>query len=242
MNHSSEVLYSVIIPVFNEQDSVVPLARGIVEILEGIGGRFEIIFVDDGSTDETPRHLAGLREEDTRIRTIRLSFNSGQSAALWAGLHAARGDLIITMDGDLQNDPRDIPRLLERLDRYDVATGLRRRRRDPWLKRVSTQIANYVRNVVTMEDIRDSACGFKAFRRRCIDALLPFDGMHRFMPTLFRLRGYRVCEVEIPHHPRLHGTSKYNIRNRLFRGLVDLWGVRWLKKRRLSYRAIEEGP
>ena len=241
MRPGGDPYYSVVIPVFDEEASLEPLAQGILHVLGPLGQGFEVLFVDDGSKDGTLETLRGLHAQEPRIGYLRLETNCGQSTALWAGLRAAKGKVIITMDGDLQNDPADIPLLLEKLDKWDAATGWRRDRKDPWSKRISTRIANEVRNLWTMEDVRDSACGFKAFRRECLEAIVPFDGMHRFMPTLFRMRGFRVCEVPIPHHPRRHGASKYNIRNRLFRGLWDLWGIRWLKKRRLSYRVIEEG-
>jgi glycosyltransferase involved in cell wall biosynthesis len=232
--------YSIVIPVFNEADSIGPLCQAVREALEPLNKGFEILFVDDGSEDRTPEALKRLRDEDSRVGYLRLDANYGQSTALWAGLRSSRGRVIITMDGDLQNDPRDIPILLERLGRYDVVTGWRQKRKDPRSKRLSTRVANGVRNILTMEDIRDTGCGFKAFYRECVEAVVPFDGMHRFLPTLFRMRGLRVLETPVPHHPRRHGVSKYNIRNRLFRGLADLWGIRWLKKRRLSYGVIEE--
>jgi len=203
-------------------------------------GSERVLFVDDGSLDGTAELLRRLHGEDARVGFLRLDRNCGQSTALWAGLQAAAGEIIVTLDGDLQNDPWDIPLLLEKLGKYHVATGWRQKRMDPFLKRVSTRVANAVRDRVTMESVQDTGCGFKAFRRACLDAVVPFDGLHRFLPTLFRMRGYRVCEVPVAHHPRRHGTSKYNIRNRLFRGLFDLWGVRWLKKRKLSYRIREE--
>lgn len=234
-----DIYYSVVIPVYNERESLVPLAAGIRETLEPLGKGFEIIFVDDGSQDGSQEILRALHEEDPRITYLRLDQNYGQSTALWAGLKEAAGQIIITMDGDLQNDPHDIPLLIGRLDQCDAATGWRYKRRDPWLKRISTKVANSVRDVVTMEQVRDTACGFKAFKRECLFAIVPFDGMHRFIPTLLRMKGFRVCEVPIPHHPRKHGKSKYNIRNRLLRGLVDMWGVRWLKKRRISYEVTE---
>ncbi len=232
--------YSVVIPVFNEAESLEPLFQGVREALGPLNGGFEVLFVDDGSQDQTAETLDKLHKEDSRAGYIRLDDNYGQSTALWAGLRASRGRLIITMDGDLQNDPRDIPILLERLGRYHVVTGWRQERKDPWSKRLSTRLANWVRNLLTMEEIRDTGCGFKAFYREGLDGVVPFDGMHRFLPTLFRMNGLRVLEVPIPHHPRRHGTSKYNIRNRLFRGMADLWGIRWLKKRRLSYGVLEE--
>lgn len=241
VNQMQGPFYSVVIPVFNEQENLRPLAQGVRETLECLGGDFELIFVDDGSQDQTHEILRGLHREDPRVGYLRLDANSGQSTALWAGLKEARGQVIITMDGDLQNDPHDIPFLLENLEGCEVVTGWRQKRQDPWLKRVSTRVANFVRDIVTMEQIRDTGCGFKAFRRECLEAVVPFDGLHRFLPTLFRMRGYRVKEVPVPHHPRRHGVSKYNIRNRLFRGMLDLLGVRWLKKRRLSYQVVERG-
>ncbi|MGQ9859240.1 MAG: glycosyltransferase family 2 protein [Thermodesulfobacteriota bacterium] len=241
MDQPDVPFYSVVIPVFDEAENLRPLAQGVRETLALTGRAFEVIFVDDGSTDNTLEILRDLHREDPRMGYLRLDANSGQSTALWAGLREARGQVIITMDGDLQNDPHDIPILLDKLDRYDACTGWRQQRRDPWLKRISTRIANSVRDVVTMEQIRDTGCGFKAFHRRCLEALVPFDGLHRFIPTLLRMRGLRVCEVPIPHHPRRHGVSKYNIRNRLFRGILDLYGVRWLKKRRISYQVVERG-
>ncbi|MEJ5378165.1 MAG: glycosyltransferase family 2 protein [bacterium] len=231
--------YSIVIPIFNESENLRPLAQGIIGVMESIGEEFELIFVDDGSLDQTVEILRNLNQEDPRVCYLRLDANSGQSTALWAGLKEARGQVIITMDGDLQNDPQDIPLLLKNLEDCDVVTGWRQKRRDPWLKRVSTRVANFVRDMVTMEQIRDTGCGFKAFRRHCLEAVVPFDGLHRFLPTLFRMRGYRVKEVPVSHHPRRHGVSKYNIRNRLFRGILDLLGVRWLKKRRISYQVVE---
>lgn len=231
--------YSVVVPVFNEQENLRPLAQAVKETMEALGEEYELIFVDDGSWDKTPEILRNLHQEDRRVAYLRLDANSGQSTALWAGFQEALGEVIITMDGDLQNDPHDIPLLLENLKGCDVVTGWRQKRRDPWLKRVSTRVANFVRDIVTMEQIRDTGCGFKAFKRECLESLVPFDGLHRFLPTLFRMRGFRVREVPVPHHPRRHGLSKYNIRNRVFRGILDLLGVRWLKKRRISYQVVE---
>lgn len=231
--------YSAVIPVFNEDGNIEPLARRIKEALEPRGLPFEIIFVDDGSNDRTLEILRSLNQEDPRVKYLSLDGNYGQSTALWVGLKEAKGNIIITLDGDLQNDPQDIPLLLDKIGPFDVATGWRRERKDPWLKRVSTKIANWVRDLVTMEQIHDTACGFKAFKRECLEAVVPFDGLHRFLPTLFRMRGFRVCEVPVPHHPRKYGKSKYNIRNRLFRGIMDMWGIRWLKKRRISYEVKE---
>lgn len=241
MDQKQSPFYSVVIPVFNEEKNLRPLAQGVRETLEPLGQAFEVIFVDDGSQDSTPEILRALHQEDPRVGYLRLDANCGQSTALWAGLKEARGKVIMTLDGDLQNDPHDLPLLLEKLGRYDAATGWRQKRKDPWLKRVSTRVANSVRDVVTMEQIKDTGCGLKAFRRECLEALVPFDGLHRFMPTLLRMRGFRVCEVPVPHHPRRHGVSNYNIRNRLFRGILDLYGVRWLKKRRISYQVAERG-
>jgi glycosyltransferase involved in cell wall biosynthesis len=156
-----------------------------------------------------------------------------------AGMREARGKIIVTLDSDLQNDPDDIPKLLEHLEDYDMATGWRQRREDPWLKRISSRIANSVRNRLSRENIHDSACTLRAFKKECIQDIWVFNGMHRFLSTLVKMNGYRIIEVPVFHHPRRFGKSKYNIRNRMWRSFMDLLAVRWMKRRQISYE-IEE--
>ncbi len=237
----SEVKYSVVLPVYNEAGNIEGVVGLAVATLEELKEPFEIVMVDDGSTDLGPRIMDRLAREDHRVRVLRFSRNFGQSAAIDAGFGAARGEVIITLDADLQNDPRDIPLLLGALGEADMATGMRRVRQDPSMKRISTRVANWVRNRVSGEDIADSACGFRVFRRECLKKIKLFDGMHRFLPTLFRLEGFEVKEVDVPHHPRVQGISKYSTRSRMFRAFADLLAVCWMKKRRLNY-TIEKGP
>lgn len=233
--------YSVVLPVFNEEENIEELFARTVETMERLGAGFEVVMVDDGSTDNSARIMTRLGREEPRLRVVGLGGNYGQTAAIDAGFRAALGEVIVTLDADLQNDPRDIPLLLEALKGSDMATGVRRRRRDPSLKRVSTRVANWVRNRVSGEEIADSACGFRAFRRECLSEIKLFHGMHRFLPTLFKMEGFRVVEVDVPHHPRTRGSSKYSIRNRVLRAFVDLLAVCWMKRRHLDY-TVKKGP
>ncbi len=237
---TAQVELSIVLPVFDEADNLVPLWDELREVLARLGLEAETIFVDDGSRDDSAGVIRALAAEDRRIRLLRLPTNTGLTAAFLAGFGAARGRIVVTMDSDGQNDPRDLPRLLAELDRFDAAVGWRRQRRDPWLKRVSSRVANMIRRAVTGDDVKDSACSFRAMRRECLAAIPPFHGMHRFVPTLLRLAGYRVVEVPVNHRPRRHGRSKYGIRNRAVRAFADLLAVRWMMSRRLAVRVAEE--
>ena len=227
---------SVVIPVYNEQDNIRPLWDELVPALEDVGRTWEIIFVDDGSTDESrSRILEVMRRRlphHARARLIRFEENLGQSAALWAGFGHVRSDVVITIDADLQNDPRDISRLLGALAKVDAVIGWRHPRRGPLVKRVSSRIGNLFCAFCTGELVHDTASPFRVFRRACLPALFPFKGMHRFIPVLFRQSGHEVVEMKVRHRPRIHGRSKYGVRNRVFPVLVDCIGVRWLKWRR----------
>lgn len=229
---------TVILPVFNEGPNLAPLWVELAAVLDAHWARAEVIFVDDASTDGGSAWLRALAAADGRVRLVRFAGHAGLTAALEAGCRLARSPIIVTMDSDLQNDPADIPRLVAALAGADVATGTRVRRDDPWLKRVSSRVANAVRNAVTGETVRDSACTLRAMRRECAAALPPFDGMHRFLPTLMRLSGFRVVEVPVGHRPRRFGRSKFGVRNRAGRAFVDLLVVRWMQARVLRY-AIE---
>ena len=231
---------SLVIPVYNEEESLPGLAGEIRSALEPLGLPYEVLYVDDGSTDGSPQVLLGLAREDPRTRIVRQRRNSGQSAALDAGFRLARGAVIITLDADLQNDPADIPRLLERLDGFDVVSGVRTRRRDTWVRRTSSKIANGIRNRVTHESVTDVGCTLRAMRAEYLRRIPVFNGMHRFLPTLLRMEGARITEVPVNHRPRLHGQPKYNIRNRIFRALADLFGVRWLQTRWIDRQLAEE--
>jgi len=232
----------VVIPVFNEVENLRPLTTELVHVLESLHASWEIIFIDDGSTDGSSIVLGELRRSCPDIKVMSFTRNCGQTAAFDAGFKAARGDIIITMDADLQNDPSDIPRLLEKMGDYDAACGWRHRRNDPFIKLVSSRIANCVRNKLSDEDIRDVGCSLKAFKAASVKKLKLYSGMHRFLPTLIKMEGGRVIEVKVNHRPRRHGVSKYNIRNRMVRSFMDLLAVRWMKKRILNYEIREDRP
>lgn len=231
---------SLVIPVYNEEENLPVLAAEIRAALEPVGRPYEVILVDDGSTDATPEVMRRLAREDPRVRVLRQRRNSGQSAALDVGFRNARGAIVVTLDADLQNDPADIPRLLERMDGFDVVSGVRARRQDDWVRRISSKIANRVRNRVTHESVTDVGCTLRAMRAEYVRRIPVFNGMHRFLPTLLRMEGARVTEVPVNHRPRLHGQPKYNIRNRAFRALVDLFGVRWMQTRWIDRHLAEE--
>jgi len=232
---------SVVIPVYNEEENLPLLWAELRPVLEGLGLAFEVIFVDDGSVDRSAELVRAFREQDPRVRLVRLKANAGETAATDAGLRAARGRWVVTMDADLQNDPADIPRLLAHLDRWDAVTGWRVNRAagDSLARRLASRIANAVRNRLSGESIRDSGCTFRAFRRECLRGLTLYRGFHRFVPTLLRMQGYRVLEVPINHRPRRFGRSKYRIFDRALPALADLLVVRWMKARQLRYEVAE---
>lgn len=231
---------SVVLPVFNEQENLEPLTRELVEVFTLIDRPYELIFVDDGSTDAGPQILDRLSREREAVRVIRFSSNCGQTAAFDAGFKAARGDVVITMDADLQNDPHDIPAMLQLIGRYDLVCGWRHKRNDDFLRRLSSRIANGVRNRLSGEQIQDIGCSLKVFRREYAQRLKLFTGMHRFFPTLVKFEGGRVAEVKVNHRPRKFGTPKYGIGNRLVRSFIDLLAVCWMKKRYLTYTIGEQ--
>ncbi len=222
---------SVIVPLFNEEENVPSLQAELDAALAGVD--YEIIFVDDGSTDSTFERIA----IDPRVRVVRFEKNAGQSAAIYAGLQAAHGAVVVLIDGDLQNDPADIPRLLAEITcGADLVCGYRAQRKDTLLKRLTSRVANLVRSRFTKDGVRDTGCTLKAMRRECIRALLPFKGMHRFIPALVKGAGYRLIEIPVNHRARKFGQSKYGLGNRALRATVDMFGVRWLLARSLNYK------
>jgi dolichol-phosphate mannosyltransferase len=230
---------SIVIPVYNEQDNIKPLIAELREVLSGLKESFEIILVDDGSRDRSFAILKEVASQNPTIRLIRFKENTGQTAAFDAGFRAARGNIIVTMDADLQNDPRDIPRLLKKIGEFDVVCGWRYKRKDPWIKVVSSKIANFVRNKLSQEEIADTGCSLKAFRKECLQNVKLFNGMHRFLPTLAKMEGFTVIQIKVNHRPRRFGTTKYNIKNRMLRAFADLLAVRWMKRRHLKYEIAE---
>ena len=239
MNRSEKIELSAVIPVFNEEENLPILIPKLAKVLDSLGVTYEMIFVDDGSSDGSRRILKEMASRYPSLRLIRFKENRGLSTALYAGIKEARGEKIVTLDSDLQNDPVDIPKLIAYLDTHDMVTGWRQNREDPWLKRVSSRIANRIRNRLSGEEIKDSACTLRVFKKECVSEIRPFNGMHRFFSTLVKAEGCRIIEVPVSHHPRRFGKSKYNIRNRMVRSFVDLLGVRWMKSRRIYYDVEE---
>lgn len=231
---------SLVIPVYNEEESLEPLTLAVVEAMSALGRPYEVLYVDDGSVDRSYSILKTLAARFPAVRLLKFKRNCGQSAAFDAGFRAARGAVVVTLDADLQNDPRDIPKLLAEIGPYDAVCGWRQGRQDNFVRRVSSRVGNFVRNRLSQESIRDTGCSLKAFKRECLARLKMWKGMHRFLPTLVKLDGYRVTEVPVSHHPRKFGKSKYGIANRAWRGFVDLLAVRWMKNRRLDYEIEEQ--
>ena len=230
-----EPAVSVIVPVYNEEENVRILQTELRAALTGTD--HELIFVDDGSADHTVERI----EPASNLRVIRFEKNAGQSAAIYAGLNAARGTVLVLIDGDLQNDPADIPRLVGEISRgADLVCGYRAHRRDTLVKRLTSRIANAVRSRYTRDGVRDTGCTLKAMRRECITVLFPFKGMHRFIPALIKDAGYQLVEIPVNHRPRRFGQTKYGLGNRAVRATIDMFGVRWLLSRRLNYKIREE--
>ena len=213
--------YSVVIPVYNEGRNVQPLYEAISEAMKDMGD-YEILFVDDGSTDTTMEEVRRLHAQDDRVRCISFRRNFGKTPALMAGFSHADGEVVITMDGDLQNDPRDIPGMVEMLEDYDVVSGWRHDRKDGWLsKKLPSGISNVISSWLTGLDLHDFNCGLKVYRKETLDDLILYGEMHRYIPAVLAWKGYRVGEMKVRHHERKHGRSKYGA-NRLLRGFFDL--------------------
>ena len=232
MEATDEVLdVSVLVPVLDEAATVEELATRVAAVLDGLGKSFEIVFVDDGSRDGTPQKVKAARQEDPRIKLVWLRRNFGKAAALSAGFDVCRGRVIITMDGDLQDDPGEIPRFLEALDErdLDLVSGWKRRRHDPASKRYPSKLFNWVTRRLAQVDLHDFNCGFKAYRREVLEQIAVYGELHRYIPVLASRRGFRIGEIEVEHHPRRHGVSKYGW-DRLYKGLLDLITVLFITK------------
>jgi dolichol-phosphate mannosyltransferase len=230
---------SVIVPLYNEEENLPILQQELSAALAGLD--YEIVFVDDGSRDATRRTIA--LDPQGRVRVLAFERNAGQSAAMYAGLHAARGQSLALLDGDLQNDPADIRKLLAEAQRTgaDLVCGYRAHRKDTLVKRLTSRIANFVRSRFTRDGVRDTGCTLKLMRRECVGALVPFVGMHRFIPALIKGAGYSLIEVPVNHRSRRFGVSKYGLGNRALRATIDMFGVRWLLSRQLQYRIAQDG-
>ena len=238
---------SVVVPIKDERDNLLALTAQLIKVLEGreesTTAPFEIIYVDDGSTDGSSEILDRLAVDHPPVKVLHFDRNYGQSAGFDAGFKRSSGALVVTMDGDLQNDPEDIGVLLNYAKDYDLVCGWRTERHDTITRKISSRVANAVRSAVTGDRVHDTGCSLKVFRRHVVDRLQLFNGMHRFFPALALMHGFTVTEVPVRHHPRTHGISKYGVGNRLFKGLYDLFAVRWMQTRVLRYRLkIGEKP
>lgn len=227
----SNLSLSVVIPVYNEEENLEPLLDELFPVLRKIGSAFEVICVDDASIDNSFAVLQNLKQKYLELRMVQHRLNCGESAAEATGFVHAHGEWIVTMDADQQNDPADIPALLEATGNADVVCGVRQTREDDWVKRISSRVANGFRNWITRDVIADAGCTFRAIRRDALREIPVFNGMHRFLPTLLRLQGFEVVEIPVNHRPRTRGESKYGIGNRMFRGLVDCFAILWFRKR-----------
>lgn len=235
---------SVVIPCYNEEENVPTLLSRIEGALKTFGRPFEVLLIDDGSKDRTPQLLEEGMRQYPWLRVLRMAKNGGQSAAFEAGFDAARGEVIATIDADLQNDPEEIPRLVPMLDEHqvDMITGWRKDRQDTNFRRWQSRQANKIRNWVTQETVNDSASSLKVYRASAIKGIKLFRGAHRYFPTLVKMRGGTVYETPVKHSHRFAGTAKYGFGNRAFVGLVDIFGVRWMKSRYIRYQANEVRP
>jgi glycosyltransferase involved in cell wall biosynthesis len=231
---------SIIVPVYNEAGNVLPLAREVLAVVQAMGRPAELVFVDDASDDGTWEQIQEAHRQDPRVRGLRHARNSGQSAALWTGIQATTAPILATLDGDMQNDPADLPRLLSELARVDFVSGMRLQRRDNWVRRVSSRIARWARRTALGVDFHDTGCALRVFKRSALQGVFPFNGLHRFLPVLVQGGGATTLEVPVNHRPRVAGVSKYGVWNRLGRGITDLFAISWYQKRRLRPVQVTE--
>ena len=233
---------SLVIPCYNEEASLRELIKAIREAVDPLKVTYEVVITDDCSKDSSWSILRELAAADPRIRVQKFAFNCGESAASWAGLKAARGQYLVTLDADLQNDPRDLPKFIEALKKFDCVCGTRvesRGKGDNFIRIASSRIANWVRNQLSGEQISDAGCTYRAFKHECITNLKFFKGMHRFLPTLFKIEGFTVTEIPVTNNPRFAGQSNYGVWNRLFASFYDLLAVRWMKNRMFRFEIRE---
>ncbi len=233
-------IYSVVIPLKNEASNITDLIHELEPVMHSLKQPWELICVDDGSTDETRLILKNLAKQKSYLRMVLFKHNYGQSSAFDAGFKAAQGHFVITLDGDGQNDPKDIPKLVKLIEDCDLVCGIRLKRKDTLTKRVTSKLANFVRNWACEDGVQDTGCSLKVYRKSCLDQIKMFHGMHRFLPALFRMAGFRIQQTPVNHRQRLRGKSNYNFFNRSFNTIADLLAVRWMKKRYLRYQIEHE--
>lgn len=236
------ICYSVVVPLKNEEENIEELVSEIAFVMQKLGAAWELICIDDGSTDKTQECLAKLQQQYSELRTLLFDKNYGQSSAFDAGFKAARGEFVITLDGDRQNDPLDIPKLIAAIADADLVCGRRLLRKDTFVKRMTSFLANAVRRRLCKDGVQDTGCSLKIYRANCLRNIKMFNGMHRFLPALFVIEGFRVKEVDVNHRERSKGETKYTFFNRSLNTVTDMFAVRWMYKRRLNYRIDKEFP
>lgn len=234
------IKYSVVVPLKNEEDNLIDLINEIEKTMQSLNQQWELICIDDGSTDNTLGILKQLSKEKSYLRTLVFSKNFGQSSAFDAGFKAARGEFVITIDGDRQNDPADIPKLVAAIQDADLVCGHRVNRKDPIGKKITSRIANAIRSRLCQDGVQDTGCSLKIYRKTCLEKIKMYHGMHRFLPALFAIEGLRVKEVAVNHRERTKGETKYNFFNRSFNTVSDMLAVRWMRSRQLRYKIEKE--
>ncbi|MFM1767914.1 MAG: hypothetical protein RJA22_443 [Verrucomicrobiota bacterium] len=235
----------MVVPLYNEADNVLPLAREVAAALAPLEHTWELVLVDDASTDATWERIAEAHRADPRVRGLRHRRNAGQSAAVWTGLTATDSPILCTLDGDLQNDPADLPAMITALGAVDFVSGMRLQRQDTWVRKASSRIARWARRRALGVNFRDTGCAIRAFKREALAGVFPFNGLHRFLPILVDGGGFKTLEVPVRHRPRVAGVSKYGVWNRLGRGIYDLLAISWYQKRRYhppGYLELEDEP
>lgn len=225
---------SIVVPVFNELDNIAPLAAEVARSFAGEARSWELVLVDDASTDATWAEILKAQAADPRVRGLRHQANRGQSAAVWTGITGSEGSILCTLDGDLQNNPADLPRMIAMLDQLEFVSGRRTQRQDSWVRKMSSSVARAARTRALGHDFADTGCALRAFKRSALQGVFPFNGVHRFLPILVAAGGHRCLEIPVSHRPRVAGVSKYGVWNRLGRGIYDLIGVGWCLRRRLA--------
>lgn len=241
MTSKSPITYSVVIPIKDEESNIEELFQELHPVMDSLKKDWELIFIDDGSTDNSARIIRGLQKKNPCIRLIQFSKNYGQTCAFDAGFKAALGQYTITLDGDRQNDPADIPQLIAAMDDYDLVSGWRQKRNDPWTKKFQSKIANGIRSRVCRDEMHDTGCSLKIYKTECLKQIKLFRGMHRFLPALFKIEGFRIKETPVNHRERVKGQTKYHFFSRLIGPLVDMLAVLWMRSRRLNYN-VERKP
>lgn len=234
------VQFSVVIPLKNEEGNIADLIQELEPVMQSLKEPWELICIDDGSTDRTRDILMELAQQKPYMKLIIFDKNYGQSSAFQAGFKAAKGQFVITLDGDGQNDPADIPKLISLSRKYDLVCGIRVKRRDSWFKRLISKCANEIRNRLCGDNVKDTGCSLKVYRKECLDQIKMYHGLHRFLPALFRIEGFSIHAEPVNHRPRLKGVSNYHLFNRSFNTIADLLAVYWMKKRQLRYKISQE--